>query len=204
MESPTAIQKLYSNPKSKGFVNHLISSYLPVDKAQKIWQFEKKGPHKCNVCSHELIDISTVMERMQNSGEFMEDTIDHMKKSINGELVEGEEHPMKKHISKGAILAWTGKGTDTNLCLGCIQDLLDMVQTGMLMGDKNLTWKINSMRRDHVFNTFTENPALDKEEKKKVKTIRNRVEKSPIKKATLGDFQELQKLKEKMDAAERK
>ena len=66
-EEKTAIQKLYEDPKSKNFVNHLIGAYLPINKPTKVWEFEDKKPHKCNVCGHDLIDLGTVLGRMQYS-----------------------------------------------------------------------------------------------------------------------------------------
>ena len=87
-EEKTAIQKLYEDPKSKNFVNHLIRAYLPIYKPQKVWEFEDKKPHKCNVCNHDLIDLGTVLGRMMTSDEYMKDTIDQMKREVcDGEII---------------------------------------------------------------------------------------------------------------------
>ena len=40
--------------------------------------------------------------------------------------------------------------------MDCIKNLLDLVQNGMLMGDKNLIWRINKIQREGVFNRFKE------------------------------------------------
>jgi hypothetical protein len=83
-EEKTAIQKLYDDPKARNFVNHLIRSYLPVYKPAKVWEFEDKKSHKCNVCNHDLIDLGTVIGRMQTSEDFMKDTIEDLKKRNSG------------------------------------------------------------------------------------------------------------------------
>lgn len=58
MNEKNSIQELYDNPKSKGFVNHLIQSYLPLNKPSKIFDFEKGQKHKCSICGQKL--FSTV------------------------------------------------------------------------------------------------------------------------------------------------
>jgi len=198
-EEKTAIQKLYEDPKSKNFVNHLIRAYLPINKPTKVWEFEDRKPHKCNVCSHDLIDLGTVIGRMQSTDEFMKDTIEHIRKGIAGVEVPREEVPIIKHITHGAIMAWQGEKTTTYLCADCIKELLDMVTTGILMGDKNIIWLTNQMKRDQVFTHFKESPVLNPEEKEKVEVIKKQADK---KKMTFGDLEVLQQLKAKMEAEE--
>jgi hypothetical protein len=199
-EEKTAIQKLYEDPKSKNFVNHLIRAYLPISKPQKVWEFEDKKPHKCNVCNHDLIDLGTVLGRMQASDEFMKDSIDQMRRGIEGEEIPREEHAVIKHLTHGAIMAWQGEKTTTFLCADCIKALLDMVTTGILMGDKNIIWLTNQMRRDQVFTHFKESPKLNDTEKEEVKEIQKHADK---KKMTFADLGVLQQLKEKLEAEEK-
>lgn len=194
----TAIQKLYDDPKARNFVNHLIRSYLPVFKPQKVWEFEDKKPHNCNVCNHALIDLGTVMGKMMTD-EFAKDSIEEIRRSINGEEIKKEDRAIYKHISKGAIIAWQGEKTTTYLCMDCIKDLLDLVTTGLLMGDKNITWIVKQSQRDQVFSAFKSSPVLSEEEKTKVEVIKKQVDK---KKMTLGDLGVLQALKEKMEKEE--
>lgn len=199
-EEKTAIQKLYEDPKSKNFVNHLIRAYLPINKPTKVWEFEDKKPHKCNVCGHDLIDLGTVLGRMQSS-DYMHDSIDQMRREVcDGEIIPREEKAVIKHLTHGAIMAWQGEKTTTYLCATCIGELLQLVQNGLLMGDKNITWITNQMRRDQVFTHFKESPSLEPEEKKEVETIQKRADK---RKATFGDLEVLQNLKAKMEAEEK-
>jgi hypothetical protein len=196
----TAIQKLYDDPKSRNFINHLIRSYLPISKPTKVWEFEDKKPHKCNVCNHELIDLGTVLGRMQISDEFMKDSIEQMRKGLNGEEIPRGEHAVIKHLTHGAIMAWQGEKTTTFLCADCIKNLLDMVSTNLLMGDKNIIWITNQMRRDEVFTHFKESPKLDDKEKEEVKEIQKHADK---KKMTFADLGVLQGLKEKLETQEK-
>jgi hypothetical protein len=200
-EEKTAIQKLYEDPKSKNFVNHLIRAYLPISKPTKVWVFEDKKPqHKCNVCNHDLIDLGTVIGRMQNSEEYAKDFVDNLRKQIHGEEVKREDNPIIKHLTHGAIMAWQGEKTTTYLCADCIKNLLDMVTFGLLAGDKNIIWLTNQMRRDQVFTHFKESPKLDDTEKEEVKEIQKKADK---KKMTFADLGVLQGLKEKLEAEEK-
>lgn len=200
-EDQNAIQKLYSEEKARGFVNHLIGAYLPIHKSTKVWDFKPSQKPKCNVCGQKLMSIEEAWKAFQeNSEEIMKGTTEKILNDIKGEKTEVEDHPMYKHVSKGRVLGWTGEKTDTVLCIKCVQDLLDLVQTGILTGDKNLTWKANKLRRDGVFNTFKDHPHLDDKEKKNVEDIQKRVERSQHKKVTtFADLGVLQDLKAKME-----
>ena len=200
-EEQNAIQKLYANPKAKGFVNHLIGAYLPIHKSQKVWDFKQGQKAKCNVCEQKLISIEQTWKSFQeNQEEIFKGTTEHILKDLKGEETQIEDHPMYKHVSKGRVLAWTGEETNTCLCLKCVQDLLDLVQTGLLMDDKNIAWRVNKLQREGVFKQFDNSPYLDDEEKKTVKDIEKRVEKSQEKKiTTFADLGVLQELKNKME-----
>lgn len=201
-EEQNAVQKLYAEPKAKGFVNHLIGAYLPIHKANKVWNFKSGQKHKCNVCSRSLMDIQEAFNNLvKNDESLRKEFTPFLIKQVNGEEVRLEEHPYYKYVTKGKVQAWTGEKTDTVLCLTCVQDLLDLVQTGMLTDDKNIIWKINKMRRGEVFDQFKGSERLDPKEKELVKDIEKRVERSQKKKiTTFGDLQVLQDLKAKMEA----
>jgi hypothetical protein len=203
-EEQNAIQKLYADPKAKGFVNHIIGAYLPINKIEKVWVFKSSQKHKCNICGQKLFDIQTVFENMQKNDEKLRAEFhESIMKQINGEEVKLEEHPMYKYVTQGAVQAFTGQKTDTCLCNNCIRDLLEMVQTGLLMDDKNIVWLINRMRRTEVFDVFKNSEKLSTDDKKEVERIEKKVERSEEKKiTTFGDLEVLQKLKAKMEEEE--
>jgi len=198
----TAVEKLYDDPKSKGFVNHLIRAYLPINKPKKVWEFpDSKKSYKCNVCGHSLIDLGTVLGRMYTSEDYMKDTIEQMRKELQGEKIEREDRAIIKHITHGAIQAWQGEKTTTFLCADCIKDLLDMVTTGILRDDKNIVWITRSMQREQVFDHFKSSPVVTNPEKEKLNEIHKRADQ---KKMTFGDLQVLQDLKQRMEKEETK
>jgi hypothetical protein len=201
MSEENAIQKLYAEKKSQGFVNHLIGAYLPIHKVEKVWTFKAGQKHRCNVCGTKIFDIETAFQNMRKNDEKIQAEFgETLRKQINGEEVKLEDHPMYKYVTQGAVQAFTGKKTDTCLCMGCVRDLLDLTQTGILTGDKNITWRVNKLRREETFDVFKESQALEPEEKEKVEEIEKRVERSPEKKiTTFGDLKVLQDLKAKME-----
>jgi len=202
-EEKTKIEKLYEEEKSRGFVNHLIHAYLPVYKVSKIWDFaDNKSFHKCSICGQPLLDVETVFERVQKSHEFAGEFIDQLRKDIQGKPTKYEDRFMVKHVTQGAVLGWIGEKTDTMLCQQCIQDLLNLVTTGILMGDKNITYQVNKMKRSAMFDSFTSNPALNPSEIKVVEKIEKRIENAPKHVATFGDLEVLQQLKKKMEEEE--
>ena len=195
----TKIQELYENPKSKGFVNHLIRAYLPMYKVLKLWEFKKEQKHVCNVCGQKLFDIEEAFKAIsENKESITKDLTESLSKMAKGETQKRKDNPYVKAIGVDKVQAFTGEKTDTCLCMQCVQDLLDLTQTGFAMGDKNISYHINQMQRDKVFEQFTKNPALNEEEKDKVKEIKKRVDKKR-KVTTFGDLEILQKIKEKME-----
>lgn len=200
-EEQNAVQKLYAEPKAKGFVNHLIGAYLPIYKASKVWNFKSGQKHKCNVCGRALLDIQEAFTNLsQNDEKLKQEFMPFLQKQVNGEEIKLEEHPFYKYVTKGKVQAWTGEKTDTVLCQKCVEDLLDLVQTELLTDDKNISWRVNKLRREQVFDTFKNSPSLQPEEKKEVERIEKKVERSPEKKiTTFGDLKVLQDLKAKME-----
>ena len=201
----TKIEKLYDDDKSKGFVNHLIHAYLPVSKPTKVFAFEDNKPkHNCSVCNHELIDAGTILGNVMSNKEYMSDTIKQMREEIcEGKVIPREEKAVIKHITHGAILAWTGEKTTTFLSMDCIKDLLNLVTNGLMSGDKNISYQINKLKRTSVFDHFISSPALQPREKEEVKEIQKRIEVNKKHVVTLGDLGVLQQLKEKMEKEEK-
>lgn len=203
METKTKIQELYEGEKSRGFVNHLMHAYLPIYKMTKVWQFEDKKPsHRCSICGCDLIDIETVFTRVQKSQEFAGEFVDEIRKDIEGKPVKFEERFMVKHVTHGAVMAWTGEKTTTVICQQCGQDLLNLVTTGLLMDDKNIAYQVNKMKRTAMFDSLTSSPALNPTEVKMVEKIEKKIENNPKHVPTFGDLEVLQNLKKKMEEEE--
>ena len=197
-----AIQKLYADPKAKGFVNHLIGAYLPVHKPTKVWTFKHGQKHKCNICGTKVFDIETAFNNMKRNDEKIQAEFgETLRKQLKGEEVKIEEHPMYKYVTQGALPAWTGEKSDTVLCMPCILDLLNLVTAGMMDGDKNILWMVNKLKKqDPNWLNGGFSDRTDPAEKELVEEIDKGVQKSQEKVVTtFGDIPALQALKEKME-----
>jgi len=195
MSQKTNIEKLYEDPKAKGFVNHLIQAYLPVNKPQKFWEFKKGQKHNCNVCGQKLFSISEYLVGVnQKHEEIRNDFSEFMRRTlVEGEEIKREDHPIIKHVIGDKVIGWTGEKTDTTLCLKCIKDLLDLAQNGILRGDKNIIWLTNKMQRSQYFSTIQKSEKVSIQEKEQVKEIENRVDKKKVTFADLGVLQDIRK-----------
>ena len=195
----TKIEELYNDENSKGFVNHLIRAYLPTAKITKVWDFKSGQKHACNVCGQKLVSLAGLMQTMhEKKDEFMENFMVTIKKDLKGEKHKREDNPYVKAIGKDKVMGMTGEKTDTCLCFQCCQDLLNLVTNGMLCGDKNLIYHVKQLERDTVFSHFDKSPHLNEDEKKSVKEIKKRVDKTRVV-TTFGDLGVLQDLKKKME-----
>jgi len=134
----------------------------------------------------------------ENKADLMKSFTLQLRKEVNGEEVKREDNIYVKALGKDKVLGMTAEKTDTCLCHQCCVDLLELTQNGLLMGDKNLTYQINQMQRDQVFDRFDESSAIDGEAKAKLKEIKKKVNKDR-QITTLGDLQVLQDLKQKME-----
>lgn len=202
MAEKTTVEKLYDDSKSKGFVNHLIQSYLPVDKPIKIWEFKKGQKHSCNVCGQKLFSMAEYFNGIsEKEKEIRNDMSDFLQRAlIKGETIKREEHPIIKHVVGEKIIGWTAEKTDTTLCLSCIRDLLNLAQNGILRNDKNIVWITKKMQRSRYFSQYYESEKIDSTEKDIVKQIHKAADKKQV--TTFADLGVLQKLKEKMEKEE--
>jgi len=197
MSDKSAIAKLYEDPKAKGFVNHLIQAYLPVNKPTKVWEFQRGQKHSCNVCGQKLFSVEEYFKGIgEKQAEIHEDMGEFLRKTlVEGEEVKREDHPIIKHVIGNKVIGWTGEKTDTTLCLQCIKDILDLAQNGILRNDKNIVWLTKKMQRSQFFSQIYENNNVSSEDKKEAKNIHQRAEKQ---KTTFADLGVLQQIRDKM------
>jgi hypothetical protein len=187
------LDDLFDNDKSRNFVNHLIRAYLPVGKADKVWE-KPKGRFRCVLTNVSLISVGEVMEGV-NSEQYRQDFLEHLKSWASEE--HRVESPMKKLLD-GKILGFTGKNTDTYMCQEAYHAFYDWVVTKMLRGDKHINWLVSSMKREKFINR-AESVANDDETKAALKKIKKSTKNGKRATTKLGDLGALQQLKSKME-----
>lgn len=188
------LDELYSNPKSKKFLNHLIQSYLPIDKAVKVWE-KPESKFRCVLTNAPLISISEALAGMA-SEEFKTDFMNHLKAWANSDS--SVENPVKKMLA-GKVLGFTGEDTTTFMSQEAYQAFYDWVVNKMLHGDKHINWLIKSMRNDS-FVKRAESIANDDESKKVLETMKTNIKETQKVTTTFGDLTALQELKAKFES----
>lgn len=179
----------------KNFITHLIRAYLPVNKIHKLWDSKNKKI-KCAITGHGLCTIDDAFKALNSEG-MDEKLMQYLKSSFNGFE---QEHPLKKEL-KGRVLAYSGKDTDTALCLDAVQAFVDWVQTKMLQGDKHINWVVSDMRRKEMVSEVRKK-LPNAEDQAKIDKL-EKISKHPKRATTsLGDLAALKELQEKLKLQE--
>lgn len=193
------LDELYENPKSKNFLNHLIRAYLPIGKAVKVWDKPEKK-FRCVLTNAPLISIAEALDGMQ-SEEFKNNFNDHLKAWVNGD--QSVQSPMVKMLN-GRVLGFTGDDTTTYISQEAYQEFYNWVVNKMLAQDKHINWLIKDIIGKDQFIERAETVAVDDEQKKVLKNIKQRIEKQRGATTTIGDLGVLQELKAKFEQNENK
>jgi len=186
------LDELYTNKKSRNFVNHLIRAYFPIGNVQKVWEGPKRG-FICALTNKPLISANDLINNVSNE-ENRKDFLDYLYAELNDEN-HNIQHPIEKAMG-GKELALVGKETSTYLSHPAYREFYNWLVNKLLSGDKHINWLIKNMRSESMVNSIN-----IEDQSEDVKKVVKRLKKSvkPTKKATLGDLDILQKLKAKMD-----
>ncbi|HRT03985.1 MAG TPA: hypothetical protein P5513_08610, partial [Candidatus Diapherotrites archaeon] len=117
------IERIYNNPKARGFFNHLVRSYVPISKTKKVLNFKEGEKHECSICGKKLFDIQSLFNIIKDkSDKILMDYVDFLKKQSNGDEINSDNPPIYEYIPKDSVQAWTGENTNTFLCIDCVED----------------------------------------------------------------------------------
>lgn len=174
------LDSLLENKNSRGFLNHLVKSYLPVNNVDKVF-IKPKGSFRCSLSKSQLISVNEVLEGMQTE-EYKENFMKYLHTMLNPDV---EVETPVATLLNGRMLAVQGAKTDTFMALPTYHVFQEWIVDKMLKGDKHINWLMRS------------NSPFGKKKSKKGK------KKEPVVKEvratySLGDLSELQKLKEKL------
>jgi hypothetical protein len=192
------LDEMHRGEKSKKFLTHLIKSYFPVSKAEKVWD-RPNGRFKCAITDIQLLSVQDVLQ-ITTSNEYFEKTMEHIKSgfSLDGKQI---EHPAIKAFGDKKM-GITSNDTDTFIAMPVYQIFYEWIVDKVLRGDKQVNWAIKQANTDMFNKKVTATSSNDKEV---VKTAEEpKVIKPSVAKTTLGDLGGLQELKAKLEAAEKK
>lgn len=188
------LNELYSNNKSKTFLNHLVRSYIPFNRIEKVYD-KPKGEFKCVITKEPLISQNEIINIIKTK-ELDESHIKHLETMLNESKI--TSHPMTKLINN-KLMAVTGQDTNTFMAYSTFIVFYDWVITKVLTEDKHINWLVKDINRRIFLNraeliaTGPMLPAL------------NKIRKGTMMQATftLGDLGVLQQLKENLEKEEK-
>jgi hypothetical protein len=189
-----SLDEMLANPKSKNFLNHLIRSYVPLNKVQKVLD-RPKGDFKCVITRESLFSTQDILEGIQ-SEDFKKNFMDSLKLAFDEST--DKTSAVAKLVGDKKMGVF-GEGTTTYMSYESFQHFYDWVITKYLKGDKHINWLLSSFTRDVFVNRAKS--INDSDVQKQV----NKMEPISKKQATytLGDASSaLLKLKEQLEKNE--
>ena len=189
-EITTKLDEMLSEPKKRNFLNHLVRSYVPISKVEKVFDATKES-FVCVLTGDKLFSINEILEEIQTEN-FKKELFDGLKIALDDKT--SSITPIKKLIGDRK-LAVTGEKTTTFMSIEVYLEFFDWVITKSLKGDKHINWLLGDIRRE-VF--------LDRAKQIDDEKIQNKVKKIEPKKHgatySLGDASDaLLKLKEQLE-----
>lgn len=184
---------MLADNKKRNFLNHLVRSYVPISKAEKVFD-RPKGQFVCVLTGDKLFSLQDILEGTRTE-KFKKDLFESFKLALDDSTP--SVTPIKKLIGDRK-LAVTGEKTTTFMSIDAYQEFFDWVITKSLKGDKHINWLLGDIRREDF---------LERAKQIGDETIQTKVKKlePKSKRATysLGDASEaLLKLKEQLEKNE--
>jgi hypothetical protein len=189
-EITTKLDEMSSEPKKRNFINHLVRSYVPISKVEKVFDATKES-FVCVLTGDKLFSINEILEEIQTEN-FKKELFDGLKIALDDKT--SSITPIKKLIGDRK-LAVSGEKTTTFMSIEVYLEFFDWVITKSLKGDKHINWLLGDIRRE-VF--------LDRAKQIDDEKIQNKVKKIEPKKLgatySLGNASDaLSKLKEQLE-----
>ena len=137
----TSLDNMLNNPKAKGFLNHLIRSYIPDTNVTKVME-KPTGEFKCVLSGDELFSAEEVLIGMETE-EFKANLFEHLKSMFD--VKADKETPVSKMIGDKKF-GITGTKTTTFMSYPTYQMFLEWVMLKSLNHDKHINWLLGSIR----------------------------------------------------------
>ena len=191
------LDEMLAKPKSRNFLNHLVRSYVPSSKTDKVWQ-TPEGEFKCALTGVQLFSCNDLFIEM-HSEEYQKLFVEGLKTLLD-ENKSNYENPLIA-LMGDKKLGVHGTNSDTFMAVDVYQAFMEWVITKSFKGDKHISWLLGSIRRER----FLERAELseDKAVADKAKKISKEITKDNTAKYSLGDANDaLMKLKQKMENKE--
>jgi hypothetical protein len=137
------LDSMLSEPKKRNFLNHLVRSYILINKVEKVLDNPKEA-FVCVLTGGSLFSIHDILEDIQTE-EFKKDLFDSLKLAMDDKTP--NITPINKLIGDKK-LGVTGEKTTTFMSIQAYLDFFDWVITKSLKGDKHINWLLGDIRRE--------------------------------------------------------
>ncbi len=132
-----------SEPKKRNFLNHLVRSYIPINKVEKVLD-KPKETFVCVLNGEKLFSVNEILEGIQTE-DFKKGFLDGLKLALDDKTP--NITPIKKMIGDRK-LGVTGEKTTTFMSIEAYLEFFDWVITKSLKGDKHINWLLGDIRRE--------------------------------------------------------
>jgi hypothetical protein len=191
----TILDNMLSTPKTKNFLNHLVRSYIPMTKVDKVWQVKDKDNFKCVLTRDDLFSVDDILIGMETE-EFKTGFTNSLKTMFEDD--NNTPNPILKFIGDKKM-GLTGKDTTTYMSYTTYQEFYNWVRTKILCGDKHINWLVGKIRHE----LFTENNTKTENDIGGNKTSKHNKETAKLATYTLGESSDvLLTLKKKLESNE--
>jgi hypothetical protein len=186
-----ALDEIFENKKARNFLNHLVRSYFPDDKVEKIF-IKPKSKFKCVITNTKLVSVNDILNGVDDENtknEFFE----YLHQMFDTDL---EVNESIKNLVNGRHMAVQGSKTNTYMSSQTYIVFYDWVLTKFITGDKHITWLLKGLNKEDFMERAE---SLTDDEVKKVLSKKKKKEGGNRATFTLGNLSALQELKNKMD-----
>lgn len=137
------LDSMTSEPKKRNFLNHLVRSYIPINKVEKVLD-KPKETFVCVLTGEKLFSVNEILEGIQTE-DFKKGFLDSLKLALDDKTP--NITPIKKLIGDRK-LGVTGEKTTTFMSIEAYLEFFDWVITKSLKGDKHINWLLGDIRRE--------------------------------------------------------
>lgn len=193
------IEQTYNTEKGKGFITHLLRSFLPISRSTKLMSNDKNLKLVDCITGDELCDVNTHFGLLM-SDEGMGAMMDNFKASVKG-IGSGEDvetpDSVKELKSKIKEIAVSCKKSDKVMSEETLGQLFNFYASEMLKGNGHINWIANNERGKEFIKSGKKSGYIENRREEKV--VKKAVEHA---KMSLGDMDVLRQLKIKMEKNE--
>ena len=181
------IEEIYKSEKGKGFITHLIRSFLPLDRSTFMFSNDKNKKMVCAITGKPLISKDEIAK-------FQLENMDVILRNMSDRLLGKTNESVIVENFKGKLLAVECEKSDKLLCLEAVKQLFNFSASELLKGNKHINYVLTDERNK----VFSKNNNLNKREEKAVK-------RATTNRATMrfSDFDVLSDLKKKLENKEK-